>query len=73
VRWAGGLVAVLLAVVFGLFGVILILYRGDAGSEQDIDISFWDAATIDSDIVGIVFLVVGAALTLMAVRLLRRV
>ena len=70
-RLVGGLVAFLLAVVIGL-GVILILYRGDAGAEQDIDIGFWDAATIDADIIGVVFLIVSAALVLTSVRLLRR-
>ena len=71
-RRVGGLVAFLLAVVFGVFGLILILYRGDAGAEQDIDISFWDTATIDADVVGIVFVIVATALTLVSVRLLRR-
>jgi hypothetical protein len=72
VRLVGGLVAFLLAVFIGLFGVILILYRGDAGAEQDIDIGFWGAARIDADIVGVVFLIVSAALVLTSVRLLRR-
>jgi drug/metabolite transporter (DMT)-like permease len=72
VRLVGGLVAVLFAVVLGLFGVILILYRGDAGAEQDIDIGFWDAGTVDADIVGVVLVIAAAALTLISIRLFRR-
>ena len=71
-RLVGGLVAVLFAVVLGLFGVILILYRGDAGAEQDIDIGFWDAGTVDADIVGVVLVIAAAALTLISIRLFRR-
>jgi uncharacterized membrane protein len=73
VRRVGGLLAFLIAVVLGLFGVILILYQGDAGAEQDIDIGFWDAGTIDADIIGVVFVIAAAGLTLISVRMLRGV
>jgi heme/copper-type cytochrome/quinol oxidase subunit 2 len=66
------MVAFLVAVVIGLFGVILILYRGDAGAEQDVEVGFWGAATIDADIIGVAFLIVSGALVLTSVRLLRR-
>ncbi len=60
------------AVPLAVIGLVLILYRGDAGSEQDIDISFSDTVTVDADFAGIVLIVFAAALVLGSIRLVRR-
>jgi ABC-type lipoprotein release transport system permease subunit len=62
-----GFLGLLIGALIGLFGLFLILYRGEEGSEGDVYMNF-GGSRIDSDFVGVPLLAVG--LTLLAVSLL---
>jgi|SRR5215213_4154692 len=71
VRLIAGLFGLLLGILLGLSGLFLILYRGEAGSEEDVTIRFGDTE-VDADIVGLVLVVAAVAVSLVAIRALRR-
>ena len=71
-RIVGGRLGLLVAVALGAVGVILVLDKGDAGAEQDIDIDFWDVATIDADILGVALILIAGVLVVVCSRAFRR-
>jgi hypothetical protein len=71
-RVAAGFIGLLVAAFLGLIGLFLILYRGDAGAEQDITVSFWDTPSIDADLIGVPLVVVALALVVVSLQALRR-
>jgi hypothetical protein len=70
VRLVACALGLLLGVFLGLSGLFLILYRGEAGSEEDVSIRFGDTA-VDADIVGLVLVVSAIAVDLVAIRSMR--
>jgi hypothetical protein len=72
VKVVGGFLGLLLGAFVRLIGLFLILYTGDAGSEQDISMSFWDSPEIDADFIGVPLVVIALALVAVSLRALRR-
>jgi hypothetical protein len=66
-RIVGAALALLLGTPLLLFGIILILYQGDAGAEGDVTVDFGGGPKIDADLVGLMLLIVGTALVLFAI------
>jgi hypothetical protein len=67
-----GFAGLLAAALLGSFGLLLILYKGDAGAEQDITVTFWGTPPIDSDFIGVPLVVIAVALAVVSLRALRK-
>ena len=66
-RIVGAALALVLGTPLLLFGIILILYQGDAGAEGEVAVDFGGGPMIDADIVGLALLIAGTALILFAI------
>lgn len=70
-RMIAGVLAVLAAAFLGLCGLFLILYRGEAGSEEDVQVGI-GGTDVDADLVGAGLLALAFALTVLAGRFIGR-
>jgi hypothetical protein len=66
-----GFLGLLVGAVVGLFGLFLILYRGEEGSEGNTYVNL-GGDKIDADIVGIPLLVIGLIIVVVSLLGLRR-
>jgi hypothetical protein len=66
-----GFLGLLIGAVVGLFGLFLILYRGEEGSEGDTYVNF-GGNRIDADHIGIPVLAIGIVIVVVSLLRLRR-
>jgi ABC-type antimicrobial peptide transport system permease subunit len=66
-----GFFGLLVGAVIGLFGLFLILYRGEEGSEGDTHVNL-AGNRIDADFVGIPLLAIGLIIVIVSLLSLRR-
>jgi hypothetical protein len=66
-----GFLGLVLATLIGLYGLFLVLYQGEKGSEGDTYVNV-GGKKIDADFVGVPLLLVAAAVGVVSLRALRR-
>jgi hypothetical protein len=71
VRAIGGFLGLLLGTLLFLYGLFLILYKGEEGSEGDTYFDFGNMR-VDADLVGIPIVVLSVAIVGLSLRSLRR-